>query len=137
MHVPCTYMYVSPRKYMYILHVHTCTCNYMLLLSVPQSNVPVPISAQAPITTIKDALPLLQTSQEQLIRTLTHSKMDVNSTGEAQNVTLLHRAAMVHVHMLICRLLFFPWLPSKPVYSTTGRILYTPSRHLMCTYVYT
>jgi hypothetical protein len=108
-----------------------------VVLQPGASNVPVPISAQAPITTIKDALPLLQTSQEQLIRTLTHSKMDVNSTGEAQNVTLLHRAAMVHVHMLICRLLFFPWLPSKPVYSTTGRILYTPSRHLMCTYVYT
>jgi hypothetical protein len=65
-----------------------------VVLQPGASNVPVPISAQAPITTIKDALPLLQTSQEQLIRTLTHSKLDVNSTGEAQNVTLLHRAAM-------------------------------------------
>ena len=74
------------------MYMYICS---LLQFSIPQSSVPVPVSAQAPIASVVDAVPLLRTSQEQLIRTLTHSKLDVNCAGDARNMTLLHHAAMV------------------------------------------
>ena len=71
----------------------------MIVLTCSQSQVPVPISGQAPIVSVTDAVPLLRTSQEKLISGLTHSKLDVNFTGNTQNMTLLHYAAMVAFHV--------------------------------------
>ena len=61
-----------------------------------QAHVPVPISAQAPVTNVSEAMQLLRTDQESLISGLTHSKLNVNfAGGNAPGMTLLHYAAMV------------------------------------------
>ena len=67
-----------------------CECYLPSQTVVPKASPQMPIG-KADVDTI---VQLLRTTQEKLIHGLTHSRLDVNYTGE-QGMTLLHYAAMV------------------------------------------
>ena len=67
-----------------------CKCHLSFQTAVPKASPQLPVG-KADVDSI---VQLLRTTQEKLIHGLTHSRLDVNYTGE-QGMTLLHYAAMV------------------------------------------
>ena len=67
-----------------------CNAIYFFQTAVPTASPQMPVGK----ADVDNIVQLLRTTQEKLIHGLTHSRLDVNYTGE-QGMTLLHYAAMV------------------------------------------